>query len=208
MPLVCTVALPHSHRNSICFSDLPESICSSPFLLITNQRTAPDAARYPLSRLYHNFALRPAGSPPVPLHRLFALHATTEIGLSGNSERSGIRNPRLDGRHHRRKLYLGLGLKTQTNSNPFRVRTITLCQRDAVAMRPPGQPVGMKVHRVHVSGDAQVLEVELSLHMVEESVLNNQNKMSVQILECPRFVMKLHENGLGRHLPIHAARLS
>ena len=63
----------------------------------------------------------------------------------------------------------------------------------------------MEMHRIAYGRRvAQVAEVELSGHVVEQLVLCNKDELPVDMLESLNLVMHLDKNRFGRHLPIHS----
>jgi len=52
-----------------------------------------------------------------------------------------------------------------------------------------------------------MVEGKLPSHVVEQPVLDNKDQVLRQMSECLHLMVKLHEDGLCCHLPIHAERL-
>ena len=49
-----------------------------------------------------------------------------------------------------------------------------------------------------------MLKGEPSLHILNEAILRDKDKMFAQMLKCLYLVVQLHENRLCRHFPVHA----
>jgi len=62
----------------------------------------------------------------------------------------------------------------------------------------------MKVHRIRPARISKMIERKFSGHIVKQSILENQDKMLFEPLKDPDLVMKLHQDRLCCHLPIHA----
>src|SRR3990172_6906919 len=66
----------------------------------------------------------------------------------------------------------------------------------------------MKVHRVAFASIREVGELKLLAEIVQQEVLNHENKMFIYSLEHLNFVVQLDQNGLCRHLPVDAIGLA
>lgn len=53
-----------------------------------------------------------------------------------------------------------------------------------------------------------VAEAKRAVHIIKETILQNQRQMFVDMLESLGFVMKLRQRRLGRHLPVDAIRFA
>ena len=62
----------------------------------------------------------------------------------------------------------------------------------------------MKVHGVAEASCLKVLEGEPPLHILNQAILRDKDKMFAKMLKRLNLVVQLHENRLCRHFPVHA----
>ena len=67
--------------------------------------------------------------------------------------------------------------------------------------------VCVQMHRVADRRLAQMREVELPSHVVEQRLLQNQHEMPVDVLEGLHLVMQLYQRRLRGHFPVHPVSL-
>ena len=65
----------------------------------------------------------------------------------------------------------------------------------------------MKVHGVAFASIREVGKLKVLAEVVQQEVLNCENEVLIDRLERLNFVVQLDQNGLCRHLPVHAVGL-
>ena len=101
---------------------------------------------------------------------------------------------------------IGFGLKTEANCNSVHIGTEAFIQCHAVSVCSTGKTIGMKVHWISITSYIQMFEIEVFSHIVKQFILNDKNKIFVQVFEGAHLVVKLYQDCFGCHLPVHPER--
>ena len=108
---------------------------------------------------------------------------------------------------NRLQLHLRTHLKPKASGKSLGIRAIAVCQGQSIFAIVLHQPVHVNVQWIADGCGSQSLKIELLGDVVEQMILNHQHQMLAEMFECFDLVVQLHQDRLGRHLPVHAERL-
>lgn len=106
------------------------------------------------------------------------------------------------------KFNLCFCLEAKAFSYAFRVGAYPVSEFQFVGLvRLLCHSIRMELHGVALPNVLEVREPELLTQVVQKKVLNDQYEAFVEIFKGLYLVVKLDQNGLGRHLPVHTIGL-
>ena len=105
------------------------------------------------------------------------------------------------------KFDVGALLKSQAGGDSGDVGAGAFSELESETMIGALKGVGVEMHRIAEPRLSEVLEGKLGLHVRDEVVLRDKDKMFIHVLKSLHFVVELNEDGFGGHFPIHTEAL-